>query len=188
MNLISIIFITNTITKLSHARSNHGKWYPPPPSRERAAEQMETVCVKRRRRHAALFLENRRRGGGGFENWRSKEGKEGRKSARLESIFRVCLDWGEHGGINDLMGHHHERRAESRDVMATDMAALSLFNRGREGCCNGYPSCKGRCWDQAGCHLARKRLARSSTEGRKEATSTRLRFGLGLLLAPRLQV
>ena len=31
------------------------------------------------------------------------------------------------------MGHHHDRRAESRDVMATDMAALSLFNRGREG-------------------------------------------------------
>ena len=31
-------------------------------------------------------------GGGGFENWRSKEGKEGRKSARLESIFRVGLD------------------------------------------------------------------------------------------------
>ena len=31
------------------------------------------------------------------------------------------------------MGHHHERRAESRDVMATDMAALSLFNRGRKG-------------------------------------------------------
>ena len=30
------------------------------------------------------------------------------------------------------MGHHHERRAESRDVMATDMAALSLFNRGRD--------------------------------------------------------
>ena len=89
---------------------------------------METVCVKRR---IGSFL-GKPTGSGGFENWRSKEGKEGRKSARLESIFRVCLDWGEHGGINDLMGHHHERRAESRDVMATDMAALSLFNRGRD--------------------------------------------------------
>ena len=96
---------------------------------------METVCVKRptvggRSAAAATCgsLLGKPTGSGGFENWRSKEGKEGRKSARLESIFRVGLDWGEHGGINDLMGHHHERRAR----MATDMAALSLFNRGRD--------------------------------------------------------
>ena len=137
---------------------------------------METVCVKRpavggrsadrRRRHAALFLENRRRGGG-FENWRSKEEtRGGGRKGSLESTFRVGLDLGEHsrGGINDLMGHHHESRAKSGDGNRNS-AALSLFNRGKEGCCNGYPSCKGRCRDQTGCHLAGKRLARSSTKG-----------------------
>ena len=86
---------------------------------------------------------------------RRREGKEAKSGIHLPGRPRLRRTHSR-GGINDLMGHHHESRAKSGDGNRNS-AALSLFNRGKEGCCNGYPSCKGRCRDQTGCHLARKR-------------------------------